>query len=276
MNTNKNVRATSASVTGARHHHAGRNGQDAAATFVGQVVGQSAADTVAVAVVCDGCSSGASSEVGARLGARWFAERLGQALANGADVEDRATWEAARRDVAARLRAIAEVGELASATSTAGPLATTIPVELAVDAEAVHELLLFTIVAAAITPDGAAVWALGDGAYGCDGAIHVLGPFADNAPPYLAYDLLGDPRDAHFEPLGAARRIVIATDGAADLEYDLAAFGTTSTTNPDALRRRLALLARSEERIAWGEGRVQRSPAVLQDDCAVAILERLA
>jgi len=268
MNTNSNVRATSASAIGARHQHAGRNGQDAAATFVGPLAAQAVAEAghgVAVAVVCDGCSSGASSEVGARLGARWFAERLGQALVNGADVEDRATWEAARRDVAARLRSVAEVGERA-----------TIPVELAVDADAVHELLLFTIVAAAITPDGAAVWALGDGAYGCDGAIHVLGPFAETAPPYLAYDLLGDPREAHFEVLSSAQRIVIATDGAADLEYDLAAFGTTSTANPDALRRRLALLARSEERIAWGEGRVHRSPAILQDDCAVAILERLA
>jgi hypothetical protein len=140
----------------------------------------------------------------------------------------------------------------------------------------VHELLLFTIVAAAITDDGAAVWALGDGAYGCDGNVRVLGPFADNAPPYLAYDLLGDPREAHFEALTAARRIVIATDGVEGLDHDLAVFGAVSTGNPDALRRKLALFARGEERIAWGEGRVHRSPAVLQDDCAVAILERLA
>ena len=161
MNTNSNVRAVGGVVIGARHQHAGRNGQDAVATFV--------VDGVAVGVVCDGCSSGASSEVGARLGARWFAERLGHALVAGADVVDRATWEVARRDVATRLRAIAEVDELA-----------------AIDAEAVHELLLFTIVAVAVTPDGAAVWALGDGAYGCAGSVHVLGPFTDNAPPYLA------------------------------------------------------------------------------------------
>ena len=264
MNTNADVRATSASVIGARHQQAGRNGQDAAATFVRQ--------GVAVAVVCDGCSSGASSEVGARLGARWFAERLGHALVNGAEVEDRATWEAARRDVAARMRSVAQLGELAHATEESCAIA----VERAVDGDAVHELLLFTIVAAAITPDGAAVWALGDGAYGCNGAIRVLGPFAENAPPYLAYDLLGDPREAHFEVLGDAHRIVIATDGAADLDYDLAIFGGVATTNPDALRRRLALLSRGEDRIAWGEGRVHRSPAVLQDDCAVAILERLA
>ena len=76
-------------------------------------------------------------------------------------------------------------------------------------------------------------------------------------------------------PAGA-RRIVIATDGAADLGYDLAAFCAVTTANPDALRRRLAVLARGDERIAWGEGRVIRTPAALQDDCAVAIVERLA
>jgi hypothetical protein len=258
MNTNSNVRAASGVVIGARHQQAGRNGQDAAATFV--------AGGVVVAVVCDGCSSGTSSEVGARLGSRWFAERLGHAVVAGADVSDRATWEAARRDVATRLRTLVEAGELVS-DDVCAPRA---------DADAVHELLLFTIVAAAITEDGAAVWALGDGAYGCDGNVRVLGPFADNAPPYLAYDLLDDPREAHFEALTAARRIVIATDGAADLDYDLAVFGAVSTANPDALRRRLVVLARSEERIAWGEGRVHRSPAVLQDDCAVAIVERIS
>ncbi|HET9991791.1 MAG TPA: protein phosphatase 2C domain-containing protein [Kofleriaceae bacterium] len=252
MDTNSNVAAAAASVIGARHQRAGRNGQDAAATFV--------SDGVAVAVVCDGCSSGASSEVGARLGARWFAERLGHALVAGASVAECATWEASRRDVATRLRTIAEDSS-----------------SRYVDAQAVHELLLFTIVAVAVTPDGAAVWALGDGAYGCDGLVRVLGPFADNAPPYVAYDLLGTPADAHFEVLPAtARRIVIATDGAADLDYDLAPFGAVSTANPDALRRRLSVLARGDDRIAWGEGRVHRTPAVLQDDCAIAIVERLA
>jgi len=265
MNTNPNVRATSASVIGARHQRASRNGQDAAATFV--------QDGVAVAVVCDGCSSGTSSEGGARLGARWFAERLGQALVAGASVEDRATWEGARCDVATRMRTLAKGFDAAPASGAAG--ADAIDAD-AIDADGVHDLLLFTIVAAAITAEGAAVWALGDGAYGHDGRVRVLGPFADNAPPYLAYDLLGDPREAHFEVLPSARRVVIATDGAQDLDYDLAAFGAISLTNPDSLRRRLAILARGEERIAWGEGRVYRTPAVLQDDCAVAILERLA
>ncbi|HEY6034738.1 MAG TPA: protein phosphatase 2C domain-containing protein [Kofleriaceae bacterium] len=250
MDTNKQVRVVVGSVIGARHQRAGRNGQDA-------VVAHRSGD-VAVAVVCDGCSSGVSSEVGARVGATWFAGALAARLAAGASVADLAPYEATRHEIVHRLAAFGEVD---------GPL----------DPATIHDFLLFTLVAVAVTPAGAAVWALGDGAYGCDGNVRVLGPFADNAPPYLAYDLLGEPRDAHFEVLPAgARRIVIATDGAEAFGYDLAVFGDLSTTNPDALRRRLALLARGEERIAWSEGRVHRTPAVLQDDCAVAIVERVA
>jgi hypothetical protein len=274
MDTNSKLRVAAASVIGARHQRAGRNGQDAVFAVCG--------GDLAVAVVCDGCSSGASSEVGARLGARWFAERVAHALAAG-DPIDRATFEAARRDLASRLAALAN-GDGNKVHKT--PLATssdhsTVEGRLqnapSIDVAAVHELLLFTIVAAAVTRDGAAVWALGDGAYGFDGTVRVLGPFADNAPPYLAYDLLGDPREASFEALPAtARRIVIATDGVEAFDYDLAVFGAVSTANPDALRRRLTMFARGDERVAWSEGRVVRTPAVLQDDCAVAIVERLS
>jgi hypothetical protein len=262
MDTNKTLRTTAASVIGARHVRAGRNGQDAAFAWCD--------GRIAVAVVCDGCSSGPSSEVGARLGSRWFAERLALALVAGAAVDDSATYEAARRDVAGRLHALADGdGNNVHAQPPADRIAT-------LDADIVHEMLLFTILAVAVTQDGAAVWALGDGAYGYAGHTRVLVPFADNAPPYLAYDLLGDPRDAHFEVLPPdARRIVIATDGVADLHDDLGVFGAITTANPDALRRRLAQLATHDERIDWTERRAIRTPALLQDDCAVAIVEVL-
>lgn len=244
------TKTATASVIGARHRRAGRNGQDAAAAWTG--------DGAAVIVVCDGCSSGASSEVGARLGARLFAHTLGAKLAAGACVRAPASWEAARAAVASAL-AVAIGGD-------------------AVDAAAVHDHLLFTIVAAAVTCDGAAVWALGDGAYSWDDTTTVLGPFANNEPPYLGYDLLGAPRDARFEVLpDQARRIVVATDGIEDLHGDLTAFAApVFTAHPDALRRKLVQLARADERIDWSAGRVIRVPAVLQDDCAIAIVEVVA
>jgi hypothetical protein len=246
------IKSAAATVIGARHQRAGRNGQDAAYVSVGGAV------AIAVAVVCDGCSSGKSSELGARLGAALYARAIESRLLRGEPVTSAATWEAARADV---------VGVLAS-------LLERLPGDRV---DAIREQLLFTIVAAAITPDGAVVWALGDGAYWHGGVTHVLGPFADNAPPYLAYDLLGEGADATFVVAGDVDCVVIATDGADDLPSGLAPFAAERyVAHPDALRRQLALLARGDEHIDWIESRVVRTPAVLQDDCAIAILRRVS
>ncbi len=138
--------------------------------------------------------------------------------------------------------------------------------------QVVHEHFLFTVVAAAVDGDHAAVWALGDGAYAIDGRVQMLGPFAENQPPYLAYDLLGMAQPAHFAPASAVGggTIVVATDGVAAL--GLEAIAIEPLAHPDALRRRLTVLARSAERIEWDARRVVRTPAALQDDGAAAIL----
>ena len=73
----------------------------------------------------------------------------------------------------------------------------------------VHEHFLFTIVAAAVADDEVAVWAIGDGAYTIAGRDliacppRVLGPFADNQPPYLGYDLLAA---GHGDAVGGRAR----------------------------------------------------------------------
>lgn len=245
MNTN----TAAASVIGARHQRAGRNGQDAAVVVTGE--------GVAIAVVCDGCSSGASSEVGARLGAMVFAQKLRARLEAGECVRERSVWEATRAEVASLLAAAIGTNKI-------------------IDAQDVHDHLLFTIVAAAITHEGAAIWALGDGAYAVDAHTCVLGPFTNNEPPYLAYDLLGTAATAHFEVFDRATRIVVATDGIEDLERDFGVFAAPElVAHPDGLRRRLSQLARGDDRIDWREQRVVRTPALLQDDLAIAILEVL-
>jgi hypothetical protein len=231
MNT---ISMATAVVTGARHLRMGRNGQDAVGTFRNE--------RGAVVVVADGCGSSASSEVGARLGAQLFADAVGARL----DAES--PWEAAREELVATLRAVIGVRE-----------------------ELLRDQFLFTLVAAAVTPARASVWALGDGAYSFGSTVQ-LGPFADNQPPYLAYDLLGEPRDAHVAVAPTTcTSIVIATDGACELDEGLERFGTL-TRNPDALRRELARLARTEERIDWDARKVIRTPARLQDDCAVGVV----
>ncbi len=252
MNTIKTATAT---VTGSRHVRAARNGQDAASVW--------STNRAAAVVVCDGCSAGGSSEVGARLGASLFAAAVGSRLAAGQSPADAAVWSAARAEV---VRGLADLLERMPGDRTV----------------ALREYFLFTIVAAAVTRDAAAVWALGDGAYAIGDDVRELGPFPDNQPPYLAYDLVGAVAEPHLAIAPpACRSIVVATDGASDLATDtmfvarggLPRFAQRAfVDHPDALRRHLAVLARAGERIDWDERRVVRTPAVLQDDCAIGVL----
>jgi len=234
-----------AAVTGARHRRIGRNGQDAVATW--------RSDEMAAIVVCDGCSAGASSEVGARLGAALWIAALARRMRGGA--VSPAMWSAVRDEVVAKLASIIEA----------------MPGDRAL---AIREHFLFTVVSAAVSRDGASVWALGDGAYSMTrgGHTRVLGPFADNQPPYLAYDLLGSAHPAHVaedEP----DLVVVATDGALDLGIPLDDIVRGRLAHPDGLRRRLEVLAREGKRIDWASRAVERTPAPLQDDCAIAAIQ---
>jgi hypothetical protein len=151
------IMAASAAVTGARHLRMARNGQDSAASWLG--------DRAGAVVVCDGCGAGASSEVGARLGAQLVIGAIAAGLARGLRPSE--LWCGVRARVGAVQAQLVE--------AMPGDCAT-----------AIREHFLFTIVAAAVAGDEVAVWAIGDGGYGFGGPLRALGPFADNAPPYLA------------------------------------------------------------------------------------------
>ena len=242
MNT---MKAAAAAVTGARHLRTGRNGQDAAAAWTGARGG--------AIVVCDGCGSGASSEVGARLGAQLVIGALAARLEAGGEAADPAMWASVRAEIVAVL----------------GRIVDAMPGDRA---RALHDHFLFTVVAGAISGEEVAVWAVGDGAYAIGDERRVLGPFADNQPPYVAYDLLGDPPVAHLE-LAAPRdrTVIVATDGIAEIGFDALAIDR-ALQHPDALRRQLTVLARGSEAMDWEARRVMRTPALLQDDGAVAVL----
>jgi len=244
MNTNS--KAAAASVIGARHARAARNGQDAAAAWADGGCG--------VVVVCDGCGSGASSEVGARLGAQLMIAACAARLRAGEGAAE--IWAGVRTEV---------VAELAR-------LVARMPGDRA---QAVHDHFLFTIVAAAWDAERLAVWAVGDGAYALGDRVTTLGPFDDNQPPYVAYDLLGAEQAAHFVVADrACGSVVVATDGVAEIGLDelvMPAVVDRFLAHPDALRRHLALLARTDERIDWEARRVVRQPAALQDDGAIAL-----
>jgi len=231
-----------ATVTGARHLRVARNGQDAAAAASGP--------GWAAAVVCDGCSAGAYSEVGARLGAALVVAALSRRLASGEGID----WADVRAEVVHALAALAD--------------------RMGGDrVQSVIDHFLFTIIAVAATRDGASVCAIGDGTYAFDGASRVLGPFADNQPPYLGYALLGDDPPAHIEAVPAGTRVVaIGTDGATELAGGLARFTEPRyLAHADRARRELAVLARGREVIDWDDHRIVRT-AELHDDCAIAVV----
>jgi hypothetical protein len=241
MNT---ISAASAAVTGARHLRVPRNGQDAAATWVG--------DGCGAIIVCDGCSAGAYSEVGARLASQFVIAHLEQLLPT--ERPDEALWSVIRADLGA------ELGRLVEAMPGDG-------------VAVLHDHFLFTIVAAAWRGNEVAVWALGDGAYALGDRVCTLGPFEDNMPPYLAYDLLRTQHPAHFVLTDAScGSVMVATDGIADIGFDAFLDLDRYFANPDALRRQLVTRARSSELVDWDERRIVRTPALLQDDGAIAVL----
>lgn len=225
------------SVRGKEHARVGRNNQDAAAAR--------AFGPFAVAVVADGCSAGAASEVGARVAAACVA----------ACAPRLARWPGPAR---------AWVDDVTTALlATLGVLARAMAPDEAERAAAVREHLLFTLLAAVVTPERAVVFGCGDGAFAIDGRRVVLDAGPENAPDYLAYALLAPgacdvpPRRSistihHDAPSAGLRSIALATDGARPLfeapARELARFEEEPcfASNPSLLQKRLNVLAQGE------------------------------
>jgi len=229
-------KTAAATVIGREHRRTDRPCQDAFAIRRGA--------RAVVAVVCDGCGSAAHSELGARLGANLLAAALVARLDGGAGVAERATWRGACDEVIAQLAAL-------------------VPALDADPTAAIARHFLFTVLAAAIGDDGAAILAIGDGVIAVDGAVRVL-EAEDDAPGYLGYELLGRPAQLELTALPAPSSIVLASDGARPLAAELAGLAGEDRlfANPDALRRRLAIAG--------------REPGLLLDDTTIIALRREA
>lgn len=257
-------------VTGTDHLAAGRPNQDA---YAFRAEGGALA-----AVVCDGCGSGARSEVGAALGARIVTEQVLGALRRGGDLDSPATWEEARRGALAPLREVA--------AGMGGSFA-----------EVVSTFFLFTVVGLAISGDRACAFSLGDGLIALGDELLRLGPFPRDEPPYLAYGLLDRPPGGEAPrftvhrafPSSALRTALLGTDGAIELlessSRQIPGGGEVGPLsrfweddryfrNPDAVRRRLALINRSVARPVWKEERMEREGGLLRDDTTVVVVRR--
>lgn len=233
-------------VAGSLHRRLGRPNQDAVSTLRTR-------HGLALAV-CDGCGSGARSEIGATIGARLWSRAIADRLADGGPLtaDD---LEALAAIVLDRLAVVADAlgGDRAEVT---------------------RDHLLFTSVCAAITADQIAVLAIGDGVVGLGDEVHVLGPFADNQPPYLTEAWFGVPRApvTWLRPRAELTGLVLATDGATGLVGDRLtdlAGADAIYGNRFALTRRLALLADDRVDIDWDAHRTVRRPALLDDDTTI-------
>ncbi len=246
--------AFSGSVTGRDHRRAERDGQDGYA-----VVGT---DDVVAAIVTDGCSSGRASEIGARVGAAWLAALVARRFAriDAPDALDEAALVRAATDVTRELLDRLEV--LARSFDPAGE----------VGSACVGDALLFGFLAAVVTPHGAIVFGVGDGIVAVGARLTSIDPGPENAPPYLAYGLLGQRAllapCIHFVGSTTAVEILaVATDGAAPL---------VAATDPDAS---LTALVR-DPRLAKNPSLLRKRLVVLSDrgtfsdDATIAVVRR--
>lgn len=266
---NNQFELASGSTIGREHLRVGKNNQDASCWHI--------TERGVIAVVCDGCGSSAHSEVGAKLGARLLVEILQRALVRDLPLESETMGQMLQQALLARLRHVAE--------TLGGDRVQT-----------VHDYLLFTIAGVVITPTLTSIFTLGDGVVAINDQVIQLGPFANNAPPYLAYGLLEDSLDTlqikvlQTLPTDQVQSLLLGTDGMGDLIAaaekplpgrselvgDIAQFWQDDRyfRNPDQVRRRLTLINREVSTFDTPSQQWLRQSGLLPDDTTLVAIRR--
>lgn len=187
-------------IKGRLHKADGKNNQDAYYFC--------ADENLMIGIVSDGCGSGQNSEVGAKLGSRLIAEMIRNYINLGCTSLPR-VLEEVRLNFLVQLQALAK--------NFGGSFSQT-----------VVDYFLFTLIGFVITEKETMVFSLGDGVVVINGEIKKLGPFPNNAPPYIAYGItntsLGEanPELLQFKINYLAKteeveNLLIGTDGVDDL-----------------------------------------------------------
>lgn len=267
---NHQFELASGSAIGREHVRVGKNNQDASCWRV--------TEQGVIAVVCDGCGSGTHSEVGAKLGARLLVEILQRALVSDRPLEPETMGQTLQQALLAQLRPVAE--------ALGGDRTQT-----------VHDYLLFTIAGVVITPVMASIFTLGDGVIAINNEVIHLGPFVNNAPPYLAYGLFEKTVSDALQikvlqtlPTDQVQSLLLGTDGVADLVAvageplpgrselvgDIDQFWQDDRyfRNPDQVRRRLTLINREVSTFHAPSQQWLRQPGLLPDDTTLIAIRR--
>lgn len=241
-----------------------------------------------ISVVCDGCGSEPHSAVGSRVGAMLLVSNVQRSLQRGALTDNpqrtQAFWERVRHDTLAQLRVLA--------LSMAGEGSFT---------EVIREHFLFTALVAVVSAEWTQVVAIGDGFTALNGSVQRRGPFANNMPPYLAYELIETEFSArraelafqlvHVLPTDLLESMMLASDGleeviAAELRSlpgQAQAFGPLRQfweqdsyfRNRDAIRRRLALANSERTVLDRTAGSLVVHRPLLSDDTTLVVIRRI-
>jgi len=249
----------SGSIIGRNHVLASKNNQDAY-----RIVRR---EQYIVAVVCDGCGSGKHSEVGAKLGARMVIDAIAGLLNQDSAISEPDFWNVLKINLLQKLKDFVAIANEDQETVT----------------EFVNDYLLFTIVGVVITPSETVTFSMGDGAIALNGKFYQIPAYPDNAPPYLAYGLYR-PDAVSFEirdriATSELESILIATDGIDDLIVveEVKQFWQEDRyfKNPDAIRRKLAMLNREEVKPDWNRKELIKRSGVLSDDTSLVVMRRV-
>lgn len=268
------------SVMGTRHIKIGRNNQDHFLWI--------RESNYIIALVSDGCSGGQYSEVGSKILSSLFAKTLAGYLRKHGPLSDENLfrhdwlWHNVRQDVLARIRIIAQDMD-----------------ENLIDT--ICKYFLATIVGVVITPHVTCVFSCGDGIFFINGTQQVIGPFANNKPPYMCYGITGsevtrnDPSLLGIQRHGiwqtdSVQNILIGTDGVTDFTGlseknfpgqerrigDISQFWTDDIyfNNSEWIRNTLTMINTEKRKPLWEEKNIVKYPGLLSDDTTIITLRK--
>jgi len=238
-------------------------------------------EKLVVAVVTDGCSKGKHSEVGSKIAnsilVKTLFDELHRLMELNPDFEcNELFWHRIQSRVISKLTVLVEfMGESIS--------------------EIVNNYFLFTCIGTVITPNKTYIFSLGDGMYALNGEVTEIGPFPENTPPYMMYNLSGS---THFDESSeflkiqvneeiatcSVQTLLLGSDGIIDfinleqknLPGQISTVGPLEQfwiedkffRNPDMIRRRLAMVNKEK---AVGN---QIIPGLLHDDTTCIVIRQ--
>ena len=269
-------------ITGSEHVKSGKNNQDA---FYWAV-----SENAIVAVVTDGCSDTPHSEVGAKIGAKIVADAVLMEAQSYNNIPTGLLPDPDRPDPFwhnVYVKVLSELSKISNATG--------------IENQTIADYFLFTVVGALIRPETSSIFSIGDGVAFLNGAYGKIGPYPNNAPPYLGYALLWKtpgqikPEWLRFTThslldTASVNSILIGSDGSEDL---IRAAGNNIPgknekvgpinqfweddryfKNPDMIRRKLTLINRASARADWENRKIIKEYGLLPDDTTIIAIRR--